>query len=338
MCGSWLRGRANGPYDHPRRASNASSIAVTIRRTSRLLRRRHSRRAPGSVSFATWKTFCASIPSTEFTGIGPYPLGHARGPTEENAHPHATARRHRRRSDGIVKFLPLRTAPSARAIPSRPNRYRVIAHLVEKHFAGNLESAGPRRHQGAPRCFRAGRIEPQRPEQIVAGAKARPSWSASAKGEYLRRFRRARYPEPYAGDMFFLADGDMAVLTRMAFSLCDFDGRPSTDRSSTSSGTRLWPKRAATSTSCSRKYFEQAARHRDTTSGASVRERAHFLDKMDIRPKQFQSFKRSRSSPAEPAGTPRWRQIHDRESSPDPVEVDYGSESAIATPLFPRTS
>ena len=60
-------------------------------------------------------------------------------------------------------------------------------------------------------------------------------------------------------DMFFLADGDMAVLTREGVKLTDFDGRPIKRQVSHILWDPIMARRAATSTSCSRKSLSSPA-------------------------------------------------------------------------------
>jgi glucosamine--fructose-6-phosphate aminotransferase (isomerizing) len=136
-------------------------------------------------------------------------------------------------------------------------------------------------------------------------------------------------------DMFFLADGDMAVLTPDGVQLTDFNGRPSTARCSTSCGTPSWRKRAATSTSCSRKFLSSRAPSATPRWGAWAGNRAaSFLDEMDITPKQFQSFREVKiiacgtSWHAALAGKFMIEKL-----ARIPVEVDYGSEFRYRDPL-----
>ena len=61
-------------------------------------------------------------------------------------------------------------------------------------------------------------------------------------------------------DMFFLDDGDVAILTPGGIQLTDFHGRDSAASGSrTFCGTPSWPKRAAISTSCSKRSLSSRA-------------------------------------------------------------------------------
>jgi len=134
--------------------------------------------------------------------------------------------------------------------------------------------------------------------------------------------------------MFFLADGDMAVLTMDGVNLSDFDGRP-VNRQVTHV---LWdpiPRR---------KGRVQALHAQGDLRAAARRPRHHarrvgldngqiFLDEMDITPADSRASARYESSPAAPVGTRVGRQVHDREAGGHPVEVDYGSEFRYRDPI-----
>ena len=108
-------------------------------------------------------------------------------------------------------------------------------------------------------------------------------------------------------DMFFLADGDMAILTRDGVQLTDFDGRPIKRQVSHILWDPIMAEKGGYKHFMLKEIFEQPRAVRDTLLGRVGQETGRiFLDEMDISPKQFKEFKQSRSSPAAPVGTRRW--------------------------------
>src|SRR3954468_21140949 len=164
---------------------------------------------------------------------GTYGIGHTRWathgrPTEENAHPHRDCTGdivvvH----NGIVEnFLPLKEQ-----LQHEGHKFctetdtEVIAHLVEKYFEGNLESAVRSAVKQLRGVFALSVLSRQDPNKIVAAREGPPVVIGLGDGEY---FVASDVPAilSHTRDMFFLADGDMAVLTADGVQLSDFQGRP----------------------------------------------------------------------------------------------------------------
>src|SRR5947209_3317788 len=161
---------------------------------------------------------------------GTYGIGHTRWathgrPTEENAHPHRDCTGdvvvvH----NGIVEnYIALK-----QQLQSEGHEFRtetdseVIAHLVEKHFLGNLESAVRAAVKELSGVFALAVISRLDPDKIVAARFGPPVVIGLGEGEY---FIASDVPAilSHTQNMFFLADGDMAVLTRNGVQLTDFD-------------------------------------------------------------------------------------------------------------------
>ena len=248
---------------------------------------------------------------------GTFGIGHTRWathgrPTEENAHPHRDCTGdivvvH----NGIVEnYLALK-----QQLQNEGHKFitetdtEVIAHLIEKYYDGQSGRGRALRREAADRRVRACRSSPsQEPDKIVAARSGPPVVIGLGDGEY---FVASDVPAilSHTRDMFFLADGDMAILTPEGVHLTDFDGRPIKRQVSHILWDPIMAEKGGYKHFMLKEIFEQPRAVRDTLLGRVGQETGRiFLDEMDISPKQFREFRpASRSSLAEPAGTPRWR-------------------------------
>src|SRR5690349_1520313 len=151
---------------------------------------------------------------------GAYGVGHTRWathgrPTEENAHPHRDCTGdivvvH----NGIVEnYLTLKHELQAEGHHFvTETDTEVIAHRIEKYFDGNLEEAVRRAIQDLTGVFALAIISRKDPDKIIAARSGPPVVIGLGEGEY---FVASDVPAilNHTRDMFFLADGDMAILT-----------------------------------------------------------------------------------------------------------------------------
>ncbi|MEJ7618116.1 MAG: class II glutamine amidotransferase [Pyrinomonadaceae bacterium] len=190
---------------------------------------------------------------------GTYGIGHTRWathgrPTEENAHPHRDCTGHVVVvHNGIIEnYTQLKER-----LRARDHRFvtetdtEVVAHLIEEHLKQehSLERAVRRCVSELRGIFALAILSTDEPDTIIAVRQGPPVVIGLGDGEY---FVASDIPPilQHTRDIFFLGDGEIAVLTRDAVRVMDFDGNAVEPKQRASRGTRLWRKRAASSISC----------------------------------------------------------------------------------------
>ncbi len=178
---------------------------------------------------------------------GAYGIGHTRWathgrPTEENAHPHrdCTGRIVVVHNGIVENYLSLKKKLIAEGHKfTTETDTEIIAHLIEKHYlqtgdgqAGKgrrpaLEEAVRQAVKELTGVFALVVIAVDEPNKIVAARNGPPVviGLGKEKDEY---FVASDVPAllDHTRDLFFLADGDLAVLTREGVRVTDFDGNP----------------------------------------------------------------------------------------------------------------
>ena len=121
-------------------------------------------------------------------------------------------------------------------------------------------------------------------------------------------------------DVFFLADGDMAVLTAEGVRLSDFDGRPVKRQVTHILWDPIMAEKGGYKHFMLKEIYEQPRAVRDTIVGRVEQETGRvYLDEMDIAPKEFGEFRevkthRLRHELARGSGG----QVHAREAGAHP--------------------
>ena len=136
-------------------------------------------------------------------------------------------------------------------------------------------------------------------------------------------------------DMFFLDDGDMAVLTTEGVHLTDFDGRPVKRQVSHILWDPIMAEKGGYKHFMLKEIYEQPRAVRDTMLGRVSQENGQvYLEEMDITPADFRAFRQVRivacgtSWHAALAGKFMIEKL-----ARIPVEVDYGSEFRYRDPI-----
>jgi glucosamine--fructose-6-phosphate aminotransferase (isomerizing) len=164
---------------------------------------------------------------------GSYGLGHTRWathgrPSEENAHPHRDCSGtlvvvH----NGIIEnYLSLKERLKAEGHVFRTETdTEVIAHLIEKYFAGSLEEAMRRALDELEGAYAAAVISTRDPNKIVA-AKTGPPAVVGIGEEELLISSDINPILSHTNEVVFLEDREMAVLAKGGVRFYDFEGNP----------------------------------------------------------------------------------------------------------------
>src|SRR5438270_1154880 len=281
---------------------------------------------------------------------GTYGIGHTRWathgrPTEENAHPHRDCTGHVVVvHNGIVEnYLSLKKklAEEGHKFVTETDT-EVIAHLIEKHYFGktngshvSLEEAVRKTVNLLAGVFAIAVITTDEPNKIVAARNGPPAVIGLGNNEY---FVASDIPAIlyHTRDLFFLADGDLAVITPGGVKLTDFSGRPIERQVQHITWDPIMAEKGGFKHFMLKEIYEQPRAVRDTTIGrVSLDTGKVFLEEMDITPEEF---KRARKINIAACGT-SWHagmaaKYMIEHLARLPVEVDYASEWRYRDPII----
>jgi len=280
---------------------------------------------------------------------GTYGIGHTRWathgrPTEENAHPHRDCTGkivvvH----NGIVEnYLSLKKKLSEEGHKfTTETDTEIIAHLIEKYSksSGNgnrvsLEDAVRQTVKQLTGVFAMAVISTDEPNKIVAARNGPPAVIGLGNEEY---FVASDVPAilHHTRDIFFLADGDMAVVTPAGVQLTDFDGRPVERKVQHVTWDPILAEKGGFKHFMLKEIYEQPRAVRDTTLGRVSQDTGHiFLEQMEISEAEFRAAGKiniiacGTSWHAGQAGKFMIESL-----ARVPVEVDYASEWRYRNPI-----
>jgi glucosamine--fructose-6-phosphate aminotransferase (isomerizing) len=275
---------------------------------------------------------------------GTYGIGHTRWathgrPTEENAHPHRDCTgQYVVVHNGIIEnYLELKEK-----LQREGHKFvtetdtEIVAHLVEK-YAKDLpfEEAVRKTLKDLRGIYSLVFLSAKDPQKLIAARIGPPSVIGLGDGEY---FVASDIPAllEHTRNIFFLADGDVAVLSLDGVRVTDLDGKPVERTAHAVTWDPIMAEKGGYKHFMQKEIFEQPRAVRDTMLGRISQDSGKvFLDEMAITEKAFQEFQNVRivacgtSWHAGLAGKFMIERL-----ARLPVEVDYGSEFRYRDPII----
>ncbi len=279
---------------------------------------------------------------------GDYGLGHTRWathgrPTEENAHPHrdCTGRIVVVHNGIIENYLDLK-----RELQREGHTFitetdtEVVAHLVEREMADDgLEGAFRRAVKKLRGMFALVLLSTTDPEKIVAARLGPPLVIGFGASEFFVASDITAILA-HTRDMVFLADEEMAVVTREGVVFTDFDGCQLSKTTQRVTWDPIMAEKAGFKHFMLKEIHEQPQAVRDTILGRLSPESGRvFLEEMKLSDADLAAIERVTIVAC---GT-SWHaglvgKFMIEELAGLPVEVDYGSEYRYRTPLVGKTT
>jgi glucosamine--fructose-6-phosphate aminotransferase (isomerizing) len=299
------------------------------------------RRAPGKL-----RNLEESIRITPLDGV--YGIGHTRWathgrPTEENAHPHRDCTGeivvvH----NGIIEnYLELK-----RQLIAEGHKFvtetdtEIIAHLIEKYSKDtSLEEAVLKTVKVMSGAYALVALSTRDPLKIVAARLGPPIVVGLGENEF---FVASDIPAilQHTRNVFFLGDGEVAVLTPQGVHLMDFESHAINRPVQHVTWDPIMAEKGGFKHFMQKEIFEQPRAVRDTLLGRISQETGKvFLDPMDITEEEFRGFQDVKiiacgtSWHAALAGKFMIEKL-----AQIPVEVDYGSEYRYRDPIVSKKS
>ncbi len=297
----------------------------------------HLRRAPGKL-----RNLEEVIQKSPIDGA--YGIGHTRWathgrPTEENAHPHRDCTgQYVVVHNGIIEnYLELkeRLQRQGHKFVTETDT-EIVAHLVEE-YAKNLsfEEAVRKTLKDLRGIYSLVFLSAKDSQKLIAARIGPPSVIGLGDGEY---FVASDIPAllQHTRNIFFLADGDVAVLTKDGVRVTDLDGKPVERPAHQVTWDPIMAEKGGYKHFMLKEIFEQPRAIRDTLLGRISQDSGKvFLDDMQISEQQFRVFENVR---VVACGT-SWHagltgKFMIERLARLRVEVDYGSEFRYRDPIL----
>jgi glucosamine--fructose-6-phosphate aminotransferase (isomerizing) len=277
---------------------------------------------------------------------GTYGIGHTRWathgrPTEENAHPHrdCTGRVVVVHNGIIENYIQLkdRLRKSDHRFVTETDT-EVVAHLIEEYLkeGDTFEMAVRRTVSDLHGIFALSIINADEPDTIIAVRQGPPVVIGLGDGEY---FVASDIPPilQHTRDIFFLGDGEIAVLTREAVRVIDFDGNSVEPVQQRITWDPIMAEKGGFKHFMLKEIYEQPRAVRDTVQGRiSLDTGRVFLDEMknitESDFKRFNSIKIAACGTSWHAGLAGKYMIE--QLARINVDVDYASEFRYRDPVL----
>jgi glutamine---fructose-6-phosphate transaminase (isomerizing) len=277
---------------------------------------------------------------------GEYGVGHTRWathgrPTEENAHPHRDCTGeivvvH----NGIIEnYLELKQQLSKEGHKFiTETDTEIIAHLIEKYSKdASLEEAVLKTVKSMTGAYAIVAISSRDPDKIVTARMGPPIVVGIGEDEY---FVASDIPAllQHTRSIFFLGDGEIAVLTPQGVKLSDFESRSIFRPPQHISWDPIMAEKGGFKHFMQKEIFEQPRAVRDTLLGRISQDTGKvFLNEVDITEERFRNFQ---SLKIVACGT-SWHsalagKFMIERLAHIPVEVDYGSEFRYRDPIVDK--
>ncbi|MBV9958640.1 MAG: glutamine--fructose-6-phosphate transaminase (isomerizing) [Acidobacteria bacterium] len=276
---------------------------------------------------------------------GTYGIGHTRWathgrPTEENAHPHrdCTGRIVVVHNGIIENYLQLKDR-----LRQRDHRFvtetdtEIIAHLIEEYLkeGDTFELAVRRAVADLRGIFALSIINADEPDTIISVRQGPPVVIGLGDGEF---FVASDIPPilQHTRDVFFLGDGEIAILTRDSVRVMDFDGNAVEPQQQRITWDPIMAEKGGFKHFMLKEIYEQPRAIRDTVQGRiSLDTGRVYLDPMNI---SEEDFKRINFIKIAACGT-SWHaglagKYMIEQFARVPVEVDYASEFRYRDPVM----
>ncbi len=286
---------------------------------------------------------------------GTFGIGHTRWathgrPTEENAHPHrdCTGRIVVVHNGIVENYLELK-----RELIGQGHKFvtetdtEVIAHLIEQVQKDAEAKGTPLLLEAAVRCavkrltgaFALGILSAAEPDKIIAARFGPPVVIGVGEGEY---FVASDVPGilHHTKNIYFLADGDMAILTKTGVQLTDFNGKPIERELTRIQWDPIQAEKGGYKHFMLKEIWEQPRAVRDTTMGRfSLDSGKVFLGEMEIDDEELAT---ASSINIAACGT-SWHSALAGKYMIErlarlPVDVDYASEYRYRNPIPDRNA
>jgi len=277
---------------------------------------------------------------------GTYGIGHTRWathgrPTEENAHPHrdCTGRVVVVHNGIIENYLQLK-----QQLSKTDHRFvtetdtEIIAHLIEEHLKNGSDfersvRAASKELQG---IFALSIINADEPDTVIAVRQGPPVVIGLGDGEF---FVASDIPPilQHTRDVFFLGDGEIAILSRDAVRVTDFEGNSVQPAIQRITWDPIMAEKGGFKHFMLKEIYEQPRAVRDTVQGRiSLDTGRVFLDEMKNITEA--DFKRINSIKIAACGT-SWHaglagKYMIEQLARIPVDVDYASEFRYRDPVM----